>query len=109
MRPLSGFLGWLRQILHRGNNEPAPAGEASPADIARRLVEMIKQTQPEEFTCEEVFALLDQFADALERGDDVSALMPMVRSHLEICADCREEFEALLRVLQARASDPQKP
>ena len=105
---MSGFLGWLRRIFHRGNKERAPAGEASPADIARRLVEMIKQTQPEEFTCEEVFAQLDQFADALERGDDVSALMPMIRSHLEICADCKEEFEALLRMLQGHPADPQR-
>jgi len=106
---LSGFLEWLRRIFRRGNKEQAPAGEASPADIARRLVEMIRQTQPEECTCEEVFALLDQFADALERGDDVSALMPMVRRHLEMCADCKEEFEALLRMLQGGAADPQRP
>jgi len=38
----------------------------------------------------------------------VSALMPMVRGHLEICADCKEEFEALLRMLQGRAANPQR-
>ncbi|HLE05454.1 MAG TPA: hypothetical protein VI729_12700 [Anaerolineales bacterium] len=108
MTSLSGFLDWLRRIFRRGDKDRSSAGEASPADIARRLVEMIRQTQPEEFTCEEVFALLDQFADALERGDDVSALMPMVRGHLEICADCKEEFEALLRMLQGRAANPQR-
>ncbi len=27
--------------------------------------------------------------------------MPLVQQHLEICPDCREEFEALMRILKA--------
>jgi hypothetical protein len=31
----------------------------------------------------------------------MSGLMPIVQHHLDTCPDCREEFEALLRILKA--------
>jgi predicted anti-sigma-YlaC factor YlaD len=48
-----------------------------------------------------VHRLLDQFAEAVLRGEDVARLMPLVQRHLDMCPDCREEFEALLRILKA--------
>jgi hypothetical protein len=44
---------------------------------------------------------MDQFAEMVMRGEDVAHLMPLVQHHLDMCADCREEFEALLRILRA--------
>ena len=35
------------------------------------------------------------------RGEDAASMLPLVNKHLEMCPDCREEFEALLRVLRA--------
>jgi len=98
---LKGILGSLRRIFWRGDGSRAKKVEETPAEITRRLVDIIARTQPEECTCEEAYALMDQFAEALERGDDVNRLMPLVRRHLEVCTDCMEEFEALLRVVQA--------
>ena len=34
-------------------------------------------------------------------GLDVAQAMPLVQEHLEICGECREEFEALLAALRA--------
>jgi predicted anti-sigma-YlaC factor YlaD len=34
-------------------------------------------------------------------GLNTSQAMPLVREHLEICGECREEFEALLLALGA--------
>jgi hypothetical protein len=90
----------------RGRSEPSARVQTeSRSDLARRLVAIIERTQPDECTCEETYALIDEFTEALGRGEDVSSLMPLVERHLEICADCREEFEALLRVIQATPND----
>ncbi len=98
-------MGSLRRLFRRGA-EPSPPVEAdSRSDLAQRLVAIIERTQPDECTCEETYALIDQFTEALERGEDVSNIMPLVKRHLEICTDCKEEFEALLRVMQASPSD----
>jgi predicted anti-sigma-YlaC factor YlaD len=34
------------------------------------------------------------------RGEDASHLMPMVQKHLNMCPDCREEYEALLKMME---------
>lgn len=101
---MESLLGKLRRLFRRGGQPSRPAAADSRDDLARRLVAIIERTQPAECTCEETYALIDQFTEALERGDDVSNLMPLVKRHLEICADCKEEFEALLRVMQASPS-----
>ncbi len=71
---------------------------------APAMFRLIEQTRDVEYSCDDVYGLLDQFAEAVFRGDDVTRLMPLVQHHLEMCADCREEFEALLRVLHSSAA-----
>lgn len=104
---VKSFIGSLKSIFRRKTPSSVPVEREARAVLEQRLVEMIARTQPDECTCEEAYALIDQFTEALERGEDVSNLMPMVKRHLEICTDCKEEFEALLRVVQASPSDPQ--
>ena len=65
------------------------------------MLRMVAQTQDVEIACEEAHRLLDEFADRVARGEDAAALMPLVQQHLEMCPDCREEYEALMRILRA--------
>lgn len=60
----------------------------------------VHHTQTEEYSCDDAYKVLDVYAEIVARGDDPSELMPLVKLHLEICDNCREEFEALLVVLQ---------
>jgi hypothetical protein len=66
----------------------------------RRIVRAIEATAESEIACEEVYRLLDEYADLLIRGEDPAALYPQVEHHLEMCLDCREELEALLQALR---------
>ncbi len=65
-----------------------------------RLLQMVEKTQEEEYTCDDVYELLDQFAEMVARGEDASQIMPLVDQHIKMCPDCREEYEALLRILE---------
>ena len=71
-----------------------------PADV-QKLIQMVENTQEVEFSCEDVYNILDLYTELVYRGDDSAELMPLVEHHIEICPDCREEFEALLRILEA--------
>jgi Asp-tRNA(Asn)/Glu-tRNA(Gln) amidotransferase C subunit len=66
-----------------------------------KLMQMVENTQEVELSCEEVFEIIDQYTEMVLRGDDTTALMPLVEHHIEICPDCKEEFDALLRILEA--------
>lgn len=70
-------------------------------DHMRRLALMVAQTDEDECSCDDAYRLLDEFTEAVAAGQDVARLMPLVQRHLEKCPDCREELEALLRIMQA--------
>ena len=72
-----------------------------PLVTLRKVARQIEMTREVEYSCDDVLHLLDQFAEAVLRGEDVAQLMPLVQRHLDMCTDCREEFEALLRILRA--------
>ena len=75
-----------------------------PIDKLKKMVRGVTRTIEIEYSCDEVYALLDEFTEAVAPGQDVAKLMPLVQLHLEMCPDCREEFEALLRVVRATQS-----
>jgi hypothetical protein len=71
-----------------------------PAEF-QMFIKMVEKTQVVEFSCDEVYRLLDQYTEIVNQGENAQKLMPLVEHHIDICPDCREEFEALLRILQA--------
>lgn len=71
-----------------------------PDSIMQLRLKSLAAADANEISCEDVFTVLDQFAEAVDRGENVLLLMPLVRKHLEICPNCREEYETLLRMLQ---------
>jgi len=88
----------LKRLIRR--TTASPRREMLPAAIAK-LARDIERTQDVEYSCDDAHRLLDQFAEAVLRGEDVARLMPLVQQHLDLCPDCREEFEALMRILRA--------
>jgi hypothetical protein len=70
-------------------------------ELIKGILELLTKTHDEEMDCEEVFEVIDQFVDAKVRGEDLSEVMPLILRHLELCRDCLEEYEALLRVIEA--------
>lgn len=96
---------WLRRFLGKPASMPSGDGMSSP-DAIRKIAGQLAHTQEVEYSCDEVLALMDQFAEKVVRGEDAARIMPLVQHHLEMCADCREEFEALLRILRAAPGQP---
>ena len=71
-------------------------------EMMRKLVEQIALTQERELDCGEVFAVLDQYTEAILAGEDVQEQFALVIQHLELCPDCLEEYQLLLGVLQTK-------
>ena len=67
----------------------------------REMIRGIVTTRPDEIACDNCFDKLDQFAELVLAGKDVSDAMPLIQHHLDHCKDCREEFDALLQSLKA--------
>ena len=69
-----------------------------------KMLQALAKTEENEISCDDVFAVLDEFAEVVRRGENVLLFMPLVRHHLEMCPDCQEEYEALLKMLQSDLS-----
>ena len=50
--------------------------------------------------CEAGFEVMDQYAEALLRGENVEQAFPELVTHLENCPACREDVEGLLAALR---------
>jgi hypothetical protein len=94
------FLDWFRRLMGKSPHIQSGNGISSPQAL-QKMVDMLAHTREEEYSCDEVLALMDQFAEMVIQGEDAARLMPLVQHHLEMCGDCREEFEALLRILRS--------
>ena len=65
------------------------------------LLRFIGLTRDEEVDCERCLALVAEFAERELAGRSVPAALEAVAHHLSICAECCEEYEALLEALKA--------
>ena len=71
--------------------------------MLKQLMKMISNTRDDEIDCKEVYDVIDVYAEAVARGEDASAILPLVKHHLAMCAPCLEEYEALMRVIEQGA------
>jgi hypothetical protein len=78
--------------------------QATESNALVKLLQMVEATREIELSCDEVSRLLDQFAEIVYQGEDVTSIMPLVKNHVELCPECKEELEALLRILQNKGS-----
>jgi hypothetical protein len=93
-------MNFFQRLFQRKTGAGSRPTPLTDRDV-RAIIQKLQATREDEVSCDEVDALIDQFAEMVARGEDPAALMPLVQHHLEMCSDCREELEALLRVLQA--------
>lgn len=64
------------------------------------LMQRLEKTLDNAYSCEEAFALLDEYVELVADDDEARQLMPLVKNHLDMCPDCRDKFEILLHVLK---------
>jgi hypothetical protein len=96
------IMQFLKSKIRKLRGEPELSDE-----LVIRMMHRLVTTDEEDLSCDEVFALVDEYAEASQRGEDVASLKPLIRQHLDLCHECDEEYQALLRILEG--CGPNKP
>lgn len=93
----------IQRLMRRLSGKPPLIDPQSLPELGtmKALMQGVTATRDQELACDEAYELLDEFAEAVVAGCDVAAMMPLVYHHLNMCPDCREEYEALLRIVEA--------
>jgi hypothetical protein len=98
---LFGKLGAIfRRLIPPPAISPDRRRAVKGVERVQRIVGAIEATAESEIDCEEVYRLLDEYADLLVRGEDPARMYPRLEHHLKMCLDCQEELEALLDALR---------
>jgi hypothetical protein len=87
----------------QGQPQNLPSGLTEAMVI--QLMHCLEQINEQSCSCEEAFALLDEYAELVVTDEEAMLLMPLVRNHMSICADCNDRFEALLLILQTEQQE----
>ncbi len=70
-------------------------------DQIRALLQAVSRTRDRELACDECLGELGSFAELTLEGRPVEEAYDLVRQHLQICDECREEFALLLKALES--------
>ena len=65
------------------------------------IVNMLGLTTDREIDCGECLQHVSEFAERQLASHPVDEVLARVEQHLALCPECREEFEALMRILKA--------
>lgn len=66
------------------------------------LVKFLKLTRPQELTCDEWLDQVSAYAEAMAADLPAPTGSELVLHHLNLCKECREEFDALVAALRAQ-------
>jgi hypothetical protein len=97
------ILQWLLGSNKNQSTHPSSGMQTDKSEMMQNVLMMLSNTQQVEMTCDEVFAVLDQFTELAARGEDISQLMPLVKQHLGMCPDCNEEYKVLESIVRNTA------
>jgi len=91
------FRFWIKR-------EPPHKSQTDSIDkkMVANLMVMLKNTQEGELSCDEVYELLDEYAEFIVNIEDADQFMPLIKHHLDMCKDCNEEYESLISFLNAK-------
>jgi hypothetical protein len=78
-----------------------PASQRLTSEQVGNIVKMVALARDHEFTCGECLAHAGEFAESKLAGLDLDEALALVEHHLSVCPECREECEALIKILKA--------
>jgi uncharacterized protein with PIN domain len=64
------------------------------------LMRLIGLTEHNEINCEQCLSLVAEFAEQILAGKSIPEGVKAVEHHLSVCAECREEYDALREAMR---------
>jgi hypothetical protein len=89
----------LRDLIQKVRNGITPQEQVSN-EMVLGFLRVLETVDHEEITCDELYEKLDQYVELEVGKKDAARIMPLMREHLDICPECCEEYETLLRVVE---------
>jgi hypothetical protein len=67
----------------------------------QKLIQQVVDTREQELSCDQMMRVLTDYAEKLGRGEEIEvADDDSVQHHLDLCPECREEFEMIKKIAE---------
>lgn len=86
------------------SNHPS-AENPSPNQPLDQLLAMVAATQPDSLDCDDCLEHISHYAEVHLQGLPLQEQLAAVKTHLENCPCCEDEFEYLMRALEVLESE----
>ena len=90
-----------QQHANSSSHEMEAASGVLDTETIRDMMKGIATTRADELDCGGCFDQMDRFVELYLSGEDTARILPLVHDHLQRCPDCQEEYDALLRAIEA--------
>ncbi len=67
----------------------------------QEILRLVNHTREQEFNCSECLQHLSELVERQMAGQPLDDALDRAEHHLVICPECREEHEALMKILHA--------
>jgi hypothetical protein len=71
----------------------------------RQDIERLLGPIGDQLSCDQCFELLDEYVELELVGSDADARLPALRTHLEGCPACKEDYESLRALIVAEGPE----
>jgi hypothetical protein len=71
----------------------------------RSLLVAVRETHADEIDCEQFLGAMAPYAEARAAGGPLAPALAKAEAHERLCANCAEELQALVELLQAEKHD----
>ncbi|HVN15270.1 MAG TPA: hypothetical protein VMT73_05975 [Anaerolineales bacterium] len=90
---MTDVMQWFRGLFHKEKAEISD-------ELIRDVIRSLQMKHDDECDCNDVYKIVDQYAETQIKGEDAAKLMPLIKEHLDTCNDCSEQYQALLEILE---------
>jgi hypothetical protein len=80
--------------------------EELPNEVIERFLRILEDVRLDDMPCSQVYARLDEYVEKEMHGEEAALVMPLLKEHLDLCPDCCEEYETLLKVVEDSSNQP---
>lgn len=107
---MTGLIDKLKNLIFQRKQQMAMLSSGENGDentavltneILVELLRQIENTKENCYSCEETFALLDEYVELISDDLEAEMVMPLVKAHLDACPDCHQSYQILRKIVES--------
>ena len=85
----------------QSNTEKTAKQQQAVVDLMHKLEHLDENC----YSCEEAYALLDEYVERVASEEEAEQIMPLVKNHIDKCSGCQDAYNMLLHILKTEPAE----